>query len=240
MTPRPPFRLAFDLVATFLLVAGLAYWWLGNTAHELIGTGLFTFVLAHNGFNRRWYGRIAMTGRQPRGKAVIALNLALALTMVVLLTTSLAVSRTVFGWLPFDAGVTSRALHLLAAYWAMVLVGLHVGLNWQIVMNILLPRIAWLFPGSTGILLARLAALSVAALGLYSAVAMDLGPKLINRPTMDMWDFNTGTPRFFLNWLSITGLFAVLGHQGAKMLPRKASAPAFPEPATASPDSKLT
>lgn len=218
MPPRPPFRLALDLVAAFLLISGLAYWWLGNTAHELIGTGLFALVIAHNGFNRRWYGRIPKTRRQPCGKVAIALNLALALTMIVLLTTSLAVSRTVFGFLPFDAGVTSRTLHLLAAYWALVLVGLHVGLNWQIVMNIMRPRIARLLPGHAGILLARLGALGIAALGLYSAVEMGLGPKLINMPTMDMWDFNTQTPRFFLNWLSIIGLFAVLSHQGANAL----------------------
>jgi hypothetical protein len=128
-------RLILDLVAAGLLIAGLAYWWLDNTAHELIGAAMFILVVAHNVFNRRWYGRISKNRREARGRFVIVLNLSLLTVMLVLLATSVMVSRSLFGFLGIDAGFTVRELHILAAYWAVVLVGVHVGLNWQIVMN---------------------------------------------------------------------------------------------------------
>jgi hypothetical protein len=220
MTPRPPFRLAMDLTAACLLVACLAYWWLGNTAHEMFGMALFLLVLAHNGFNRRWYGRLGRTGREARGKVTIALNLVLMLTMIALLITSVVISRVVFGFLPLDAGITSRELHLLSAYWGVVLVGLHVGLNWQIVMNIAGSRFGAVVPRDIWEQFGWIAVLCIAGAGLHSAFEMDLGAKLLNQPTLDMWDFNAATPRFFLNWLSIMGLCAVLGHQGVRLLRR--------------------
>lgn len=217
----PPFlRLALDMTSAMLLVAALAYWAMGNLVHEVIGTALFLLVLTHNGINRRWYGRLPRTARQPRGRVTIALNLALAAVMLALIGSSVVVSRDVFGFLPFAAGVTSRDIHLLSAHWALVLVGLHVGLNWRLVAGIIRPRLAGLLPARAARLLGRIGALALVALGLHSAAAMNLPAKLVNLPTMDMWDFTTRTPRFFVNWLSIIGLFAVLAWLIVRILPQ--------------------
>ena len=54
-------RLAFDLTAASLLLIGLAYWWLGNIAHEVAGTAMFVLLIVHNVFNRRWYGTVPRT-----------------------------------------------------------------------------------------------------------------------------------------------------------------------------------
>ena len=60
------FRLFLDFLAVGLLLAALAYDWLGNAAHEVIGTVLFLLLIAHGIFNRRWYGTIAKGWREPR------------------------------------------------------------------------------------------------------------------------------------------------------------------------------
>lgn len=216
----PLLRLALDLTSACLLVAALAYWAMGNLAHEMIGTAMFLLVLAHNGINRRWYGRLSRTARQPRGRVTIALNLALAAVMLALLGSSVVVSRDVFGLLPFAAGVTSRDIHLMSAHWALVLVGLHVGMNWPSVAGMVRPRLAGLLPARTARLLGRIVALALVVLGLHSAAAMNLPAKLANLPTMDMWDFTARTPRFFVNWLSIIGLFAVLAWLSVRILPQ--------------------
>lgn len=53
MSPFFVIRLLLDFTAAGLLLAALAYWWLDNTSHELIGTGMFILLLSHNVFNRR-------------------------------------------------------------------------------------------------------------------------------------------------------------------------------------------
>jgi hypothetical protein len=61
------FRLALDALAVGLLLAAIAYGWLDNAAHEIIGTVMFLLLIGHNLFNRRWYGTIANGRREPRG-----------------------------------------------------------------------------------------------------------------------------------------------------------------------------
>ena len=66
MSPLFLFRLALDFLAVSLLLAAYAYNWLGNAAHEVIGTVMFALLIAHNIFNRRWYGTITKRRREAR------------------------------------------------------------------------------------------------------------------------------------------------------------------------------
>lgn len=57
--------------------------------------------------------------------------------MAVLLGTSFAISRDLFGWFPLPDSFALSEIHMFAAYWVMVIVGLHVGLNWNRVTAVL-------------------------------------------------------------------------------------------------------
>ncbi|RYG09287.1 MAG: hypothetical protein EON96_18575, partial [Caulobacteraceae bacterium] len=87
MKPIFKLRLALDLAAFGLLLFGLAYWWLGNAAHEWAGTGMFALVITHNVFNRRWYGTVGRQAREARGRVNVAVTFALILVMSALLVT---------------------------------------------------------------------------------------------------------------------------------------------------------
>jgi hypothetical protein len=71
------FRLFLDFLAVGLLLAALAYDWLGNAAHEVIGTVLFLLLIAHGIFNRRWYGTIAKGWGEPRRAVAKTITLSL-------------------------------------------------------------------------------------------------------------------------------------------------------------------
>jgi hypothetical protein len=216
VSARLNIRLFLDLLAALLLIAGLAYWWLDNLAHELIGTGMFLLVFSHNVFNRRWYGRIPKSLRQPRGRIVTALNLSFLAVMSVLLISSFAISRSLFSFLPFDGGRLVRDLHVLAAYWAILLVGVHIGLNWPVVMNAFRTRFRLHEARPLRTLLARTLVFVMAVTGASAVVEMGFGAKLINEVTLDMWDFNTRTPSFFVNYLAIIGLCAAVSYYASR------------------------
>ena len=129
-------RLAFDLIAAGLLLLGLAYWWLGNTVHELAGTGMFLLVIVHNVFNRRWYGRISKEKRHGRGLFNIGITLLLLIAMLALLVTSVLISNTLSGFMSAYGGFTVRQIHTLAAYWVLVIVSIHLGLRWPMIMGV--------------------------------------------------------------------------------------------------------
>ena len=205
-------RLALDFIAVGLLLAALAYWWLDNRTHEIIGTAMFLLVIVHNVFNRWWYGTIRKGHRAPRGLMTTVLNLSLLAVMLTLLVTSLMISRDVFGFLALDGGFTVREIHKLASYWAMIIVSIHLGLHWSMVMGAVRGALG-VAKGNRGRTLAlRMIAAAIVAYGVDSSFEMTIGSKLVLHPTLDMWDFGESTMGFFAHYAAIVGLYAVLAH----------------------------
>ncbi|WP_113131859.1 DUF4405 domain-containing protein [Hyphomicrobiales bacterium] len=227
MPPVFLMRLGLDFLAVGLFVVAMAYWWMDNRSHELIGTSMFALLLFHNVFNRRWYGGIARTRRQARPLVTVGLNLTLLVTMLTLLTTSILISQSLFGFFAVG-GPSARDAHILAAYWALIIVSIHLGLHWSIVMNVVrsLLGLHRNHLGRTAVL--RLASCGIAACGVYSSLELDIGSRLLLIPTMQFWDFNEGAAGFFLRIASIAGLYVAAGYYGISAIqaPRRRSADA--------------
>jgi hypothetical protein len=66
----------------------------------------------------------------------------------------------------------------------------------------------------------RVLALGIALYGVQASFEMLVGSKLLLLPVLDMWDFDASTPRFFLNYLSIIGLYAALMHYAKQWMQR--------------------
>jgi hypothetical protein len=205
-------RLSLDLVAAGLLVVGLAYYWLDNLSHELIGTAMFALIILHNVFNRRWYGSVSRTRGDAQGGINILTIIILLVTMAALLVTSLMISQSVFGFLPLNGGYTARQIHTLAAYWALVIVSVHVGLRWSMIMGVMQNLFGITAGSHVRTLLLRAAAFAIAAYGIHSASVIGLGAKLTATVTIDYWDFTVATLPFFIHLGSIMGLCGLASH----------------------------
>lgn len=214
-------RLVLDATAAAALLAALAYYWLDNTAHELIGTGMFLLLVVHNVFHRRWFGTAAKRSRDGAGRLNLVLTLLLLIGMVVLLVSSVLISRTVFSAMALEDSVTARQVHKLAAHWVVLLVSIHIGLRWTIVMAALRRgfRLTSASRARTAVL--HVLALGLALHGVQASFEMLVGSKLLLLSVLDMWDFNESTPRFFFNYLSIAGLYAVLTHYAMQWMQRR-------------------
>ncbi|MEK1928940.1 MAG: DUF4405 domain-containing protein [Pararhizobium sp.] len=211
-------RLLFDLIAASLLVFGLSYWWLGNTAHELAGAAMFVLLIVHNVFNRRFYGTIARPQQEARGLFNVAITMALLITIVVLLVTSALISNTLSGLMPIDGGFTVRQIHTVAAYWSLVIVAVHLGLRWPMIIGVArnLFGISKSIPVRTWAL--RLIAVAVAGHGIWSSFELGLGTKLAMQVTLDWWNFEESITGFFVHCLAITGLYMFLTYYAMKWL----------------------
>ncbi|MGO6678111.1 DUF4405 domain-containing protein [Rhizobium leguminosarum] len=218
MSPFFVIRLLLDFTAAGLLLAALAYWWLDNTSHELIGAGMFILLLAHNVFNRRWWVRLPKAVRGKPSFLTIASNVSIALAMAALLVTSVLISRTVFAFLPVSGGSTAREIHILAAYWAFILAAVHLGLHWSVISAVT-GRLLHIGPPNvfrTASL--RAAAGAIAAWGIYSTFVMGIGDRLIARPSIDFWDFQESTIGFFLHHIAILAVCGWAAHYTAVWL----------------------
>ena len=211
-------RILMDGLAVLLFVAALAYWGFGNLAHEVIGTAFFALVIAHNVFNRRWYGTV----RRPRPDAARVFNMvmiaAMAMSMLTLLVTSFLISKDLFAGLALDAAFAVRAAHMFVAFWALVFLGLHLGTRWSLVMSVARQVFGITQPSQLRSWALRALAAAIDIKGAFVSVEMGLGTRLRFQYALDMWDFNAGTFGFFANYLSILGLLVGLSHYGLRVL----------------------
>ena len=207
-------RLLLDFLAVGLVIACLAYWWLDNLSHELFGTALFTLVMIHNVFNRRWYGTASKGKRDAARIFNILTVICLAIAMLIMLVTSLLISRDVFYFMSLNAAFAIREIHMFAGYWLLLIIAAHLGTRWTTVMGVFRGMVGAQERNLVRALLARVIALAIAAWGVKSSFEMAFGSKLMLTYTLDMWDFSESTLGFFLNYGSIVGLYASITHYG--------------------------
>lgn len=210
-------RLWLDALAAGLLLLGFAYWWLGNPIHEVAGTALFLLLIAHNVFNRRWYGGVARTRHRPRSLFNTGVTFALLIAMLALVATSMLISHALAAYLPAWGGFTVRQIHSLAAYWVLVIVAIHLGLRWPMLMGVARNLFGIGKPSRLRMLLLRAVAVMVAIHGAWSCTVLGLGTKLTMRVTLDWWNFEEAVAGFFIHCAAIAGLFMVATYYGLKL-----------------------
>lgn len=210
-------RLWLDALAAFLLLLDLAYWWLGNPAHEIAGTALFLLLIAHNVFNRRWYGAVARTRHGRRSLLNISVTVALLIAMLALVATSVLISHALAAYLPAWGGFTIRQIHTLAAYWVLVIVAIHLGLRWPMLMGVARNLFGIRTPSRLRTLLLRAAAVTIAIHGAWSCTVLGLGTKLSMQVTLDWWNFEDAVAGFFIHCAAIAGLFMVATYYSLKL-----------------------
>lgn len=205
-------RLVLDFLAVALIIACLAYWWLDNLFHEIFGTVLFALVIGHNVFNRRWYGNVPKGKRDIFRVFNIVTIICLAIAMLLMLATSLLISRDLFEFMALDGAFAVREIHMFAGYWTLLIVAVHLGTRWTVVMNTIRSILGLSSPSAPRTAALRALAFAIAIWGVKSSFEMAFGTKLMLTYSLDMWDFNENTLGFFINYASIVGLYATLTH----------------------------
>ena len=211
-------RLAFDVIAAGLLLIGLSYWWLGNTVHEIVGTAMFLLVIMHNVFNRRWYGTITRGRREARGLINIVITALLLVAMLALLVTSVLISNTLSGIMSPYGSFTARQIHTLAAYWVLVILAVHLGLRWPMIMDITRNLFGISKSSVVRSFALRAIAIVIAVHGVWSSFELGLGTKLTMQVTLDWWNFEESVAGFFIHCIAIAGLYMFLTYYAMKWL----------------------
>ncbi|WP_332684240.1 DUF4405 domain-containing protein [Bosea sp. (in: a-proteobacteria)] len=214
-------RLWLDALTAGLLLLGFAYWWLGNAIHEAAGTAMFLLLIAHNVFNRRWWGGIPRTRREPRSLFNLGVTFALLSAVLALLVTSVLISNALSPFLPPWGGFTLRQIHSLAAYWVLVIVAIHLGLRWPMLIGVARNLFGIKTPNALRMLVLRAIALGVAVHGAWSCIVLGLGGKLSMQMTLDWWNFEESVAGFFVHCAAIAGLIMIITYYGLKLICRR-------------------
>lgn len=219
MTPSRFMTLLLPCVMLTFLLLSLAYWWLENVPHEIFGSLFFILLAWHISRHKSWFNGLLKGRYNKRRVVTVVLHAALLVNMIVLLLTSIVISKTVFGFLPIDS-IYLREVHWFSAYWVMVIVGIHLGLHWVKVMG--LSRIFFRLNDNTYRKIAlRISVVIIVALGMWSYSILSIWTKLTFTYSLDVWNFKTSVTPFFGHWLTVIALPAVVTHYVMKFWRRQ-------------------
>lgn len=215
------FKLAIDLVMTVIMLAAMAYYLIGNMIHELLGVSLFVLFIVHNVLNRRWFQTVLKRKHNTRLILNTAVNLLLLLMTLMLMVSSVLISRTLFAFIPVDGGLIARQMHILATYWGFILISIHIGMHWRMITGMVrnISGIPSLNRGRTFVV--RVMAMLIAVYGVYSFSARDVGSKLILYYTYSYWNFDESAMFFFTDYVSIMGVYICATYYILKFVPNR-------------------
>lgn len=217
-------RLWLTLAMTLLYVAALGCRLTGAVAHEWVGLAYCALCILHLVINRRWLKSITKGRYSFRRYANLLLNMLLLLSVITLCVTGIMGSRHVFGFLGFKGGMDIRQLHTFATYWGLVLLGVHTGLQWVMMLAGLKS-----IQRTTSLLAARGVRLCLAVLlsayGVWASFDRAMGSKLFLGFSFDFWDTARPELLFYTHNLAILALYAVITHYLSKLIAKIAVAP---------------
>lgn len=211
-------RVAVAGAMALLLLLALGYWWLDNIPHELFGTVMFVLLAWHIYTNRTWFKNLVKGRYGLRRVLVVGFHLALILNMLILMVSSLSISRALFRFLPLPDGPVVSEIHWFSAYWVIVAVGVHLGLHWSRLVAIAQSAFELPYAGPTTVWVSRGLAVVAAGFGLMSFSVLDVGTKLSFGYSVDFWDFEVSVLPFFVRWAAVLLLVSVATYYGDAVL----------------------
>lgn len=179
-------RIGIDAAMTLALLLLMAYGLVGEASHELIGMGMFALFAMHHVLNRHWIKTVPQGCYTPLRIVRAVLTLLILLTMLGSMVSSVIISRYVF---PFQAGfdITAQAenLHMLCAYWGFALMSLHLGMHWNMLLNMARKHLR---PSRVRTWTLRIAGYLFAAYGIAAFVRRDMGLYLLMQSHFAFFD----------------------------------------------------
>jgi hypothetical protein len=168
---------------------------------------VFSLFVAHNILNRQWYKIIFKGTYTMRRIIMTAVNITLVFTMTTLLVTGLLQSRTVLAFLHLPGGMVLRQIHTTAAYWGLPLIGIHLGLNWGMVINGTRKMAGITGKNHVRAIIVRILALLFVTFGVWASFDRDMFSRLFLGFSFDYWDEERPAIIFFTAMFSIMAVY---------------------------------
>lgn len=211
MNKKITVRIVVDLLMTAALIVLMSYALSGEKLHEWIGTGTFILFILHHVLNRAWLKNLF------RGKYTLSrimktvVDILIFIAMLGLMYSAVIISRHIFRSLPIQGGkMFARQLHMLCSYWGMILISIHIGMHWEMVIGIVKKRFSK--KSKARCILSRITAITVAIFGIYSFGKHKIDTYLFLKTHFAFFDFNSPLYLFLLEYAAIMGLFAIIGY----------------------------
>ena len=201
-------KIGIDLLMTVLLLLLMAYQITGQELHEWFGAGMLLLFLFHNILNRKWYGNL-FRGKYGLLRVIqTVVNFSALITMLCLGFSGIVMSRHVFAALPIHGPMaTARMLHLAASYLGFVLMSVHLGLHWSMILGMCRKLTGSRERPQAVTWILRVMAALPAMYGLYLFGRKDIFSYMFLKQQFVFFDFEQSAEDVFVEYIAMMGFW---------------------------------
>lgn len=221
MKPKAKIKLSADVLMTLALLFLMGYQFWGEAAHEWIGAGMFVLFILHHILNLNWHKRIFRGKYTAMRTVALCVDVLVLLAMLALMYSGIVMSRHAFAFLSVEHGLAlARRLHILGAYWGFLLMSLHLGLHWNMLLGMLKKQVKLPVSRARNTAL-FLASAVIAAYGVYVFISRNFATYLFLQSEFVFLDYSEPKLLFYLDYLALMELCIFAAYYGAKYLRKR-------------------
>lgn len=201
-------KLSVDFLMLLTLLLLMAYSLVGETAHEVLGILMLGLWAGHQFLNRQWYQGLKKGKYNAVRLLMLVTNLAMLVLMLVQAVTGILLSRHLFVFLNSSINTgDSRLLHLVLPYWLFCLAALHLGFHGNMLLGVWGNKKSRRGKRIGGVVFSLLA-----IYGIYAFWQRQFLDYMFVQNEFAFFDFSEPLAYFFIDYITVFVLFAVLGY----------------------------
>lgn len=219
MKPKAVVKLAVDVVMTLALLFLMGYHFWGEILHEWVGAGMLLLFIAHHILNGHWYKTIFKGKYNVLRILTLCIDFLVLLAMLAQMYSGIVMSRYVFNFLPFSGGMSlARRLHILGAYWGFLLMSLHLGLHWNMILGISRKAAGIKSKAKSRSMIAFIIGLAIAGYGVLEFIGRDFPTYLFLKSEFVFLDYSEPKVLFYIDYFALMGLCIFIAHYSTKLI----------------------
>ena len=219
MKAKMKIKMGIDFLMTVLLFLLMSYQITGQELHEWFGTGVLVLFLLHNILNIRWYGSL-FKGKYTLLRTMQTLiNISVLISMLCLGFSGIVLSRHIFVGLSIQGPMaTARTMHLAASYWGFVLMSIHLGMHWGMIVGMFRRLCNRKKTPAVFVWLLCFMAIFIAGYGAYCFHKENILSYMFLKQEFVFFDFEQSAVSVFAGYITMMGLWVFIGFYTVKGL----------------------
>lgn len=219
MKPKAVIKLAVDVFMTLALLFLMGHQFWGEAPHEWVGAGMFLLFVAHHLLNGRWHKTLFKGKYSALRTVTLCVDLLLLLAMLAQMYSGIVMSRYVFAFLPGTGGMSlARRLHILGAYWGFLLMSVHLGLHWNMILGMLRKALKIKSKTKSPSMIAFAAGLTISGYGIWVFISRGFPTCLFLKSEFVFLDYSEPKIFFYMDYLALMGLCIFIAHYSTKLM----------------------
>lgn len=219
MKPKSIIKLTVDILMTLALLFVMGYQFWGEAPHEWVGTGMFLLFIVHHILNWRWYKTIFKGKYNTQRVLILCIDLLVFVSMLAQIYSSIVMSRYVFDFLPFSGNMSlARRLHILGAYWGFLLMSLHLGIHWNMILGMLGKVAGTKKRSKARSIICFIIGAVIACYGIWTFISRDFLTYLFLKSEFVFLDYSEPKILFYIDYIALMGLCIFIAHYSTNLI----------------------